>query len=850
MKHDNFKLTTFMIDNKIFEKLTIHAKSSLNESLNIANYYGSDAIYPEHLMFAIFLEKGSLGSNILSDLNIKKESFEKALEPKIKQNKKIIKNLELSVELKKIITRAYLLASNFNYSYIGTEHLIFSIMEIPTPLVKKILNLEKNIQNLNSKGKKISEDILNHSFEGKNMLDKSFLSGVFKALNIPEDFPTFSNNTKKNNSTPNLDYFCTNLNVKVKNEDSILVGREMEMERIFNSLGRKSKNNPLLIGDPGIGKTAIIEGLAQRINIQKVPESLLNKKILALDIALVVAGTNFRGEFEQRLKDILQEAAKNKEVILFIDEIHGIVGAGNASGGLDAANILKPLLTQGSIRCIGATTIEEYKKYIEKDSALERRFQPIMLKEPSKADTVKIIKGIKKNYEKFHSVAISNESIEAAVELSSRYIQDRFQPDKAIDLIDETASRIKNKNIASPLNTKLKRVEKNLDDLIKKKHNLIAEERYDEAIALKKKEELWLEEISSLKNQQKKFQKNNVLHINSEDIAQTISITTNIPVSKILAQSSEKSQNILEKLNRSVIGQEEANKKICQAILRAHSGIGDSEKPIGSFLFLGPSGVGKTLCAKTLAQEFFGDVHSSLIKIDMSEFIEKHNVSRLIGAPAGYIGYGEGGKLTEKVRRQPYSLILFDEIEKAHPDVFNILLQLLEEGVLTDAEGRKVNFKNTIIILTSNIGTKEFTQASSIGFYSNEKNKVEKKFENIKQKVLTELKEKIKPEILNRLDEIIVFDALDENDIEKIVVLELKKLSQRLNQAKKIKLNLSKNLIKFIVTKSISTEKGARYIKKNIRDLIENEIADKISLNKIKNGTLAIDIQNKKIVSR
>ncbi|KKP68835.1 MAG: ATPase AAA-2 domain protein [Candidatus Moranbacteria bacterium GW2011_GWE1_35_17] len=840
-----------MIDNKIFEKFTIHAKSSLNESLNIANYYGSDSICPEHLMFAIFLEKGSLGSNILTDLHIKKESFDKIFKFKNK-NKKIIKNLELSPELKKNITRAYLLASNFNYSYIGTEHLVFSIIEAPNPMVTKILDINaKNSSSPDTSSKKPSDKILNPHLKGKNILDKSFLSGIFKALNIPEaDFPAFSNNSTKNNTTPNLDYFCNNLNTKVKNEETLLIGREEEMERIFNSLGRKSKNNPLLIGDPGIGKTALIEGLAQRINSERVPQNLLNKKILALDIALVVAGTNFRGEFEQRLKDILQEAAANKDTLLFIDEIHGIVGAGNASGGLDAANILKPLLTQGTIRCIGATTIEEYKKYIEKDSALERRFQPIMLKEPSAKDSLKIIKGIRKNYEKFHNVDISDGALAAAVDLSSRYIQDRFQPDKSIDLIDETSSRIKNKHNVSPATKELRMAEKKLDSLIEQKNLLIAEEKYDEAITLRKKEELLLEKISQLKNKQQKFEKDNKLVIEPEDIAQTISLGTNIPVQKILAQSSDRSKNIFDKLNHVVIGQPEALKKISQAILRAQSGIGDTEKPIGSFLFLGPSGVGKTLCAKTLAQEFFGDTPSSLIKIDMSEFIEKHNVSRLIGAPAGYIGYGEGGKLTEKVRRQPYSLILFDEIEKAHPDVFNILLQLLEEGILTDAEGRKVNFKNTIIILTSNIGTKEFTRATSIGFSSREnKNQMEKKFAHIKRKVLAELKEKIKPEILNRLDEIIVFDALNKKDIEEIVALELKKLSQRLHTEKKIKLTYSKNLVKFIIDKSFSTEKGARYIKKNIRDFVENEIADKITYAKIKNNALKLDVKDKKISS-
>lgn len=838
-----------MIDNKIFEKLTIHAKNSLQESLNIANFYSGQAIYPEHLLLAIFLEKGSLGSNILNDLGVTKESFDIIFKIKNKAPKKIRKNLELSPELKKIITRAYLLASKFSYSYIGTEHLVFSIMEIPNETIKKILALGENSAKLKLTNKKISEKVLASPLNGSNMLDKSFLSEIFKALNLPApDFPAFSNNSKKAHNTPNLDYFCNNLNKKVKNEEIVLVGREKELERIFNSLGRKSKNNPLLIGDPGIGKTAIIEGLAKKINQEQVPQNLLNKKILSLDIALVVAGTNFRGEFEQRLKDILQEASQNKDVILFIDEIHGIVGAGNASGGLDAANILKPLLSQGAIRCIGATTLEEYKKYIEKDSALERRFQPIILREPSKKDTLKIIKGIKKNYEKFHSVLITDEAIEAAVELSSRYIQDRFQPDKSIDLIDETASRIKNQSPVSSAAKELKQLQKKLAELINEKHTLVAEEEYDEAIALRKKEEGLVVKITTVKNAQKKYEKENRLFIMEQDIAETISLATNIPVQKILAQSSEKTRTILGKLISTVVGQEDALKKIAQAILRSQSGISDTAKPIGSFLFLGPSGVGKTLSAKTLAQEFFGDAHA-LVKIDMSEFVEKHNVSRLIGAPAGYVGYGEGGKLTEKVRRQPYSLILFDEVEKAHPDVFNILLQLLEEGTLTDAEGRKVNFKNTIIILTSNIGTKEFTAASSIGFSSGNKNNLEKKFETIKQKVLTELKERIKPEILDRLDEIIVFNALNEKNIEHIIILEMKKLVQRLT-AKKIKLTYSKNLLKFLIEKSLSTEKGARYIKKNIRDFVENEIANKIAYNKIKKNTIYLDIKDKKVVSQ
>lgn len=839
-----------MIDNKIFEKMTAHAKSSLQESINIAQYFDSPVAEAEHLLFAILLERGSLGSNILKDLGIKKEIFEKIVFP-VPKNKKTKNQPEISSDLKKIITRAYLLASRFGYPYIGTEHLVFAIMEIPNDNIKKILQTSSPTKKgLRLKNNKLSEKVLAMPINQNNPLDTSFLSGIFKALELPNfDLPAFGGKKEKNGTTPNLDFFCANLNEKVKKEEVLLIGREKELERMFNSLGRKTKNNPLLIGDPGIGKTALVEGLAQRINSGKVPENLSDKKIMALDMALVVAGTNFRGEFEQRLKDILDEASRDKNIIIFIDEIHGIVGAGNSSGGLDAANILKPLLTQGNIRCIGATTLEEFKKYIEKDPALERRFQPIILKEPDTKDTLKIIKGIKKNYEKFHNVAITDEAVEAAVDLSNRYIQDRFQPDKSIDLIDETAARLKNKISVSPLLEKLKKTEKALTDLIEQKHLLVSEEKYDEAIDLRKKEEALIKEISRLKEEKQSFDESHRSKVEKEDIAETVALFAQIPLEKILARSSERTRQIEKKLNQIIVGQTEALKKISSAIIRSQSGIGEKEKPLGSFLFLGPSGVGKTLSAKTLAQEFFGDPHA-LIKIDMSEFAEKHNVSRLIGAPAGYVGYGEGGRLTEKIRRQPYSLILFDEVEKAHPDVFNILLQILEDGNLTDAEGRRVDFKNTIIILTSNIGTREFTHASSIGFSPAEnKNKLEKKFQNIRQKVLTELKEKMKPEILNRLDEVIVFDALNEKDIAKIIALEMKKLTNRLKE-KEIKLTYSQKVIGFLLDKSVSTEKGARYVKKNIRDFIETPLATRLTLEDAPAKNLRLEVKNKKIILR
>jgi len=838
-----------MLDNKIFEKMTIHAKNSLKESESIARFFGSNLIYSEHLLFAILLEEGCLGSNILKDLGIKKEHFEKILPvKKTATAKKSAKSLDFSAELKKIITRAYLFSNKFNYSYIGTEHLVFSIIEVPNQTISQILSLTK-ITDKNSRfsKEKLEKKVFAAPING-NLLDKSFLSGIFKSLNIPAfGFPPLAKSDNQSSTTPNLDYFCTNLNKKVKKENAVLVGRDEEMERIFNSLGRKSKNNPMLIGDPGIGKTAIVEGLAQKINSGNVPPYLLNKKILALDLALVVAGTNFRGEFEQRLKDILDEASANKNIIIFIDEIHGIVGAGNASGGLDAANILKPLLTQGSIRCIGATTLEEYKKYIEKDPALERRFQPIILKEPSKKDTLKILEGVKKNYEKFHHINISKEALASAVELSSHYIFDRFQPDKSIDLIDETSARIKSQIINPEFAKKIRQLENDLEKLIDKKHSLINTEKYDEAIGLRKKEEQLIEKIAQVRTEQKEFYQKNKITITAEDIAKTVSKITGIPETKISSRQSETILKIKDKLNQSVIGQSEAIEKIYSAILRSQSGVSDSNKPMGSFLFLGPSGVGKTLCAKILAREFF-DNESALLKIDMSEFGEKHNISRLLGAPAGYVGYGEGGKLTEKIRRQPYTLILFDEIEKAHPDVFNILLQILEEGVLTDAEGRRVNFRNTIIILTSNIGTKEFTRASGIGFSSQEKSKsIEKEFDSIRQKVLDELKEKMKPEILNRLDNIIVFNPLTQEDFQKITELEIKKLSQRLSR-RHIKLSTAKKVTDFIGKKSYSSEKGARNIKEILRNELEDIIAQKIMSAKLPVNKISINIQKDKIV--
>ncbi|MDD5652185.1 MAG: ATP-dependent Clp protease ATP-binding subunit, partial [Candidatus Moranbacteria bacterium] len=572
------------LNNGIFQRLTSHAKKSLEEAEIISGYYKSKSVNPEHLLFAIFLEKGSLGSNILRDSNIKREIFEMIF-PKIKnKGGKNIKKIPFSRETEAIIVQSYSLASRFGYPYIGTEHLVFSIMEKPNRIVKEILHLSAaKLKKYPAGNKKSENDPLNLP-DKSGTLDKSFLSSLFRSLNLPEmDFLSPSQG-RTPGGTPNLDHFCVNLNEKVKRNDTLIIGREKEIERISGTLGRKNKNNPLLVGDPGVGKTAIVEGLAKKINLEQVPQHLLRKKILALDIALVVAGTSFRGEFEQRLKDILDEAGKNKNVILFIDEIHSIIGAGNVSGGLDAANILKPILTQGEIQFIGASTLDEYKKYIEKDPALERRFQPIIIREPGAKETEKIITGIKNSYENFHNVEITEDAISQAVSLSSRYIRDRFQPDKSIDLIDETSSWIRSKKGVSDFFKKISRLEKELEKTIASKHSLVSKELYDEAIALRQKEEKIIKKISSFKKKQEKFEKENPIVIDAEDIARTVSISTGIPLEKLLSKNSTYSKNIKRRLDSKIIGQKEAIQKISYAILRSQSGIADKERPIGSFL--------------------------------------------------------------------------------------------------------------------------------------------------------------------------------------------------------------------------------------------------------------------------
>lgn len=830
-----------MLGSEITQKLTLHARKSLKDAEEIAAFYQSEEIRPIHLFYAIYLKRGSLGSSIIKNSGVEEGSIKKVISPdgfpdsinkKISTKAKPKRTTKISIELKLIIIKSYNLAGSFNYPYVGTEHLVYTLLESGNPEIKKILETAKI--------KKLPDGLLPIQ---PNSANGSF-SNISRMFNIPEI--ALSQRNKKNPSpTPHLDQFCLDLNQDSRERKELVIGRNSEIERISNILGRKTKNNPILIGDPGVGKTAIVVGIAQKINLREVSPTFQNKRILQLDMALLVAGTSYRGEFEARLKEIIREATLAKNVILFIDEIHSIVGTGNASGGLDAANILKPALSRGDIQCIGATTIEEYKRHIEKDPALERRLQPVLISEPGIRDTKKIILGIKESYEKFHNTSISEKAVNLAVELSSRYILDRYLPDKAIDVIDETASRMRNQHRVDDFYPEIKKVEEELEKISNEKNELVKEEQYEKAIRLREREKSLSTKIEDLKEKRKNIEMKNPTEIVGKDIALTISHMTGIPLEKLEKKGLERIKNLESKLSAQIFGQTEAVKKISDVIKRSQSGISSPDKPLGSFLFLGPTGVGKTFTAKILAEILF-ESPKSLIRIDMSEFMERHNVSKLIGAPAGYVGYGEGGKLTEAIRRKPYSVVLFDEIEKAHPDIFNILLQILEDGILTDAEGKTVNFKNTVIILTSNLGNEEFISRTKIGFRRSEENALNSDFEPIKSRVLAELKKNLRIELINRLDHITIFNPLRKSELGRVAEAEFQKLKNRLLE-QEYALEYHPQVIEFISRKSLSPEQGARLVRKNFQEMIENDIAQLIVDGKVKDNTINVRIKDGKI---
>ncbi len=806
-----------------FDRFTQNAKKSLENAGLLAINMGSNYIGTEHLLLGMLKSQSSIGSRLLADMGVRIDNVPIHGEHKI-QTSTPSGVIELSETAKQTITSALRVAQQNGQPFAGTEHLLYAI------LTQK-----------NSRAISILKDMSVDPVNVRGELEK-YLKSQPQQVEVPNGM---KRKGPKQSKTPALDHFAIDLTHKaLKGKLDPVVGRELQIERMIQILNRRSKNNPVLIGEPGVGKTAIVEGLAKLIVDEKVPEMLLGKRLMMLDMASVIAGTKFRGEFEERLKKVIDEVTVSPEVILFIDEIHNVVGAGSAEGAIDAANILKPALSRGEVQTIGATTIDEYRKYIEKDSALERRFQPVIVPEATVDETIEALKGLRSRYEKFHRVKITDEAIEEAAKLAKRYIADRFLPDKAIDLIDEASSQAR--ITRSGDDGRSKRIKKQLEEKLSQIDDAVYNQDFEQAARLKSEASVIEKKLNDVEAQNKKSAKVNVT---VDDINKVVSQSTGIPVSKLAKFETENLRSLDATLKSKVIGQDSAVEVIAKAIRRSRTGISDPNKPIGSFIFLGPTGVGKTELARVLSQQLFND-KDAMIKVDMSEFMEKHNVSRLVGAPAGYVGYEDAGQLTEKVRRKPYCMILFDEIEKAHPDVFNMLLQVLEDGTLTDAKGKKVDFTNTIIIMTSNVGAKVLAQEAEIGFSTDtpkQQQELEAIHEQMSAKVMKELKKQFKPEFLNRVDHVVVFKALSKIDTEKIAELQLMELKSRL-EAKEIQLKFKPNVKSLLVDKGYDIENGARPMKRAIQRLIEDKLASEIVLEMIKPGdTVEISAKNGEI---
>ena len=803
-------------------KFTNRAEKAISVAQECAKQLGHNYVGSEHLLYGLAKEGNGLAYKVLSEQNVTDDKVLNLIEEMIGNSQPLKSNpAGYTPRMKRVIETSFAEAKKLGNSFIGTEHLLLGIMKESDSVASRIL-LELNVD-----VQKIFNDVI------KIVSDETIGLGKEKKKSI------------ENAQTPTLNQFGKDLTNEASNGKlDPIIGREKEVERIIQILSRRTKNNPCLVGEPGVGKTAVVEGLAEKIIEGEVPENLRNKRVVSLDISSMVAGAKYRGDFEERLKKCLDEIKKAANVILFIDEIHTIVGAGAAEGAIDAANILKPLLARAEIQVIGATTLEEYRKYIEKDAALERRFQPVNVEEPTLQETLEILKGIRDKYEAHHKVKITDSALNAAVDLSSRYINDRYLPDKAIDLMDEAASRVKLDSLIAP--KEVKKLEEKIQEIIKEKEDAINNQDFENAAKMRDKEQKEKKKLEKIKEDWENKNQIAYTEVSENDIAEVLSVWTGIPVYKLTETEAKRLKQLEVELHKRVVGQDEAITSVSKAIRRGRVGLKDPKRPIGSFIFLGPTGVGKTETCKALAQALFGD-ENTMIRIDMSEYMEKHTVSKLIGSPPGYVGFEEGGQLTEKVRRKPYSVVLFDEIEKAHPDVFNILLQILDDGRLTDSQGRVVDFKNTVIIMTSNIGARQISDKKEIGFAGNE-NK-EKNYEKLKNNVIAELKKEFRPEFLNRVDEIIVFKQLTEEEISQIVDFMLNVTLERLKD-KKIKIKISETLKKEIVKKGFDPIYGARPIKRAIQNMIEDNLAEAILDKKIKSGaTVKMDYVDGKVTT-
>ncbi len=797
-------------------KFTIRAQKALEIAHEIALELGHKYIGTEHVLYGLVAEGTGIASKVLDNQNVTPEAIRDKIEELIGGEETISETLGFTPRTKRVIENAFREARKLGSEYIGTEHILVGIMrEADSIAVRIMLDLNINPQKLyNEIIKVINDEVSTGSNENSSINTKG--RGSF---NSTTTLNQFSNDLTKQASEGKLDP---------------IIGRSDEIQRVIQILSRRTKNNPCLIGEPGVGKTAVVEGLAEKIVADDVPEVLKNKRVVSIDISSMVAGAKYRGDFEERIKKSLNEVKKAGDIILFIDEVHTIVGAGSAEGAIDAANILKPLLARGEIQLIGATTLNEYRKYIEKDSALERRFSPVTVNEPTPEDTIEILKGIRDKYEAHHNVKISDEVIQSSVKLSVRYINDRFLPDKAIDLIDEAASRVRLKSYTEPQD--LKELEKSIADTEKEKEEAIRIQDFEKAAILRDKQVKQKEKLKKEKEKWKDKKTRSIINITEEDIAEVVANWTGIPVKKLNQDEFEKLKNLENLLHERIIGQDEAVSAVAKAIRRGRVGLKDPKRPIGSFMFLGPTGVGKTELSKALAESLFGN-EDAMIRIDMSEYMESHSISKLIGSPPGYVGFDDGGQLTEKIRRKPYSVILFDEVEKAHPDVMNMLLQILEDGRLTDSQGRTVNFKNTVIIMTSNVGARLITDKKMLGFESrgDEKVSYNKEYDFIKKEVLAELKKQFRPEFINRIDEIIVFHKLTDKEITKIIDIMLKEVTDRLKE-QNIQIQISDSVKTLISKKGIDTNYGARPLRRAIQTMIEDKLAEQILDGKIKQG--------------
>ena len=779
-----------------FNSFTQKANDVLNLAIKAAENFGHAYIGSEHILIGVLKENTSYGAELLTEKGVTLDKIEEL----IKENTGVGNPTALSPNdftptAKRVLEVSFQLARSMRNSFVGTEHLLLALLRESDSGAVKLLN-------------------------ACGVEAESFTEELVNDLARPNaEFRGSKSGKKGKSNTPTLDEFGTDLTEKAANGGiDPVIGREKEIERVIQILSRRTKNNPCLIGEPGVGKTAIAEGLALKIVKDEVPELLSGKKIVALDLTSMVAGTKYRGDFEERIKKAMDEVKNAKNVILFIDEVHTLIGAGAAEGAVDAANILKPALARGEIQVIGATTIDEYRKNIEKDAALERRFQSLMVGEPTEEETVEILKGLRDKYEAHHKVKISDEAIETAVKMSSRYIADRFLPDKAIDLIDEAASRVRLKAFTAPPN--LKSMEQEIKRLEQEKASAVKSQDFEAAAKIRDKEK----ELQTLLDEEKEKWKNlsgkEIKEVSTEDIANVVSSWSGIPVTQLTKEESERLLNMEKILHERIVGQDKAVSAVAKAIRRGRVGIKNPNRPLGSFIFLGPTGVGKTELCKSLAEAMFGS-EDAIIKLDMSEYMEKHTVSKLIGSPPGYVGFEEGGQLTEKIRRKPYSVVLFDEIEKAHPDVFNMLLQILEDGVLTDSKGRKVSFKNAIIIMTSNVGASKITNnQSALGFGDNTDENL-----NIEELVMEDLKKTFKPEFLNRIDEIIVFNRLEKDDIKEIAKRMLKTLTKRLAEMD-IKLSFTDEAISAIADAGFDNVYGARPLRRAIQQKIEDPLSE------------------------